>query len=696
MKNIINQIDKLLDDDLSRLLDRNKNVRASDVRASRDHFIKYLVSVVTHPIGLRASVIPFNSNQEHMLAYIMDIFNMSDRRMKKLFGDTIVAAVKSLENENNKNDGESSASLKKRHSWRPELRFRLNAPKFFYDQQAYLSNLSVRVYLFKEKNRDEQVTEADQDKNKAGILHKVFKRLKLDTSALIRPVNEMRRLVRFELLDAEDRGGQSDQLKLTDYIMVQVADNAEQIPDDIHLNIRRYYCDPNTVHILRLEFWLDRENKKRNLLKGYRNFLRRLVYNRCRPGCCFSQKKSIYMNEKQEFYGYVNIKLSEVPAYPIKQNYPIVSMNGRKVNNCEVDFEFRNRRILEETNNQRELTRDDDLHQSKVASDWFIINHLRLYANCLISQCLSLHSSQENETWIGMTGDVSQTVTMDNLLYIPAYTLINQHRLQSNINLLEDQCIRRISILLLLIKLEERDNSSQTNQAKALLVSVIQNEYMVAHSSVDDKTMQEIDPFKDSTRDLLTRLEFSILREFAYRVLNKRIQIWLQPTKEICPKLETYRYVTLHGLRMFKAALSNFVNSFDGKLLVDFQDDVAMLRSFVEQLLCNSIIKHLSQSIKDLLPIDGQSKKEDDEPPGRRTVVTFKDLYGRSESSVWLQMLKDINQINQDLKLFWMREGFDGLVNSQLNYVGKLSMFERLEKSSLKRLVGAKIDNYLR
>ena len=125
-------------------------------------------------------------------------------------------------------------------------------------------------------------------------------------------------------------------------------------------------------------------------------------------------------------------------------------------------------------------------------------------------------------------------VTLDSFLYLPAYSLVNQHRLQSNLNQLEDQSLRRSSMLMLIVQLGRfaRNNRGRSATLGAhgisVLISTLQNEYAIAHRVVNEKTLQEVDPFSrtntDSSRDLVIDLELLALQDLVDYFLIPRIR----------------------------------------------------------------------------------------------------------------------------------------------------------------------------
>jgi len=674
-------------------------------RERAEDFIKYLVSVATHPIGLRASVKPFNSSQEDMLAYIMDMFNLTKNRLRKML-------LGSGENRNMKSSARNPEvgklaidRAKKRHSWRPELRVRLDAPALFYSESIHMSNLQVRIYLFKENKID--VAQSDTEKIPDGesklakstsFLNYVFRKSALDPAALIRPVNERRCLVRFE---PQRLGAGGFGETRPSYKMLQVSgEGGDTKEDDIRLQIRRYYCNQQIGHILRLEFWLSVDNSRVSYLERFRKCARKMISNRC-YGCCIKGKRSIYMNEDQDFYGYINIKLTELPSYSIKQSFPIVNLKNREVNSCQVSLEIRNRRLVD--GEEGSSMQSDARNSTRKSGQESLFNHVRLYMNCILYQITSCDFIDLEKS---INRELAQHVTIDNLFYLPAHTLINQHRLQSNLNQFEDKCLMRASILSMIVKLGLESQRADTNVLKiqtmvVLLISLIQNEYNTSHRTIDERTMQEVDPFrddpaKDDSRKLVIEFELNALQDFTHAFLTQRLrQRLLRPENEE-PGVDLNRYIALNGLKLIQVALLHHKKRQRSSLMVvRLSEELAALKSSVDKLLCELVIVHIRSRIERILEFEngtiagipknsrGQSKQSVDVNPKQ------------TDKSLWLQVLLDIKYVNHDLNLYWSQDGLDGVMASEAKFVKSLKLLRGLESRNLKGLIERKIDNFL-
>lgn len=689
---ILNELNLCLDEDifgLKRSINpSNKNEYKSKRKQHRD-FVMYLVSVATHPIGLRASVKPYNCNQEEMLLYLMDMFSLTEAKLRTI----IVGKTKSGQQQTN-------LSPLKRHSWRPELRIRLHPPTFFYKEGLYLDNLYVRVYLFEEKLKKssetiDDVSNTNEAKNR-GMLNKIFKNLDSTSSTRIRSLSELRQLVRFE--SGANQVTASSQMKAakSSYKMTQILGNETKLQDDIHLDIRRFYCEPQSAYILRFEFWLNNDVLKQGCVKRYQRCLRELLSGKF-SGCSQDKKQSIYQTDNQDFYGFVNVKLSNLPSYATKQTFPILSLKEKRVNNCEISLELRNRRILEEL----EVDQQSDLKIAysipKRSNESFLINHMRLYCNCILYQCLSLSLDSFHKL---AKGGRFRNVTLDHLMYLPGYTLINQHRLQSNLSVFDDQCLRRVSILLLLIKLETKsidDIEERIDYVKTLLISLVYNEYIGAHRLIDDKTLQEVDPFFSSsnidfTRMVVLEIEFTTLRNYLNMFLKPKLDRWLLKSSENSLTAMNSRIMTLYGLKLFKTALVQLKRRNRAcREVAKYQVDVATMRSSIERHLCRIIINHLKLRVEEIVESERYTSSS------IKTVKRNKPLSSEIEDdNLWLQLLHSLRYIQHDLTLYWSRKGLNSLVKNEETFVKKLGMFKKLEEKSLSRIVEAKLESYLK
>lgn len=640
-------------------------------------FFRYLVSVASHPIGLRSSSKPFNSNEEEMLNYLVDMFNINEfSRLKN-----ILCSYRDSDAEKNKVDPRKLQEIirsRRRHSWRPELRIRIEPLTFYYKERQYIDNLTIRIYVFKEddatKQEQEQGDNSSQDsKNQHTILNSIFK-TKLETSNRIRPIKEMRCLVKFSRVDPSD---ESEQPK---YKMVQVINN-RPVDGDIRLKIRRRYCEPGSKHILRFEFWINSGAVGANWVDQYRRILKRVVYNG--PSSCTNKEKSIYQNEDQEFYGYVNYNLDQLPSHAIKLSRSILTIQKRRINNCEICLEARNRR-LESSHRVIEPTTGPSSTRKQVPNQDFIINHIRLYANSFLYQSLKLIQTK-GDSLIGSYA--MENVTIDNLLYMPAQTLANQHRLQSNLNKSEDQSLRRIALLILMNALQSRfrDHARDPIIMTNLLACLTNNEYVTARKVIDDKTLQEMNPFLEGsptdTSDSIIEMEITMLRRFAVRTLKYRAKKFFLP---IDPKDHLDRLVTLAQLIMFRKALAHHekLGPIHQKVK-NLRFDVTELRGLISCVLYVMVERHLRLRFEALLKRDRATTA---------LQINYRGSIGAAEADSWDNLLRDIAGISNDLCLYWSTQVIQ---NIEEKLVGKIENTGKVDRQNIGRLIKLKIDDFL-
>lgn len=689
---IFERIDSCLDRDIFGL---DENKKGPNQKQQRE-FVKYLVSVATHPIGLRASVKPYNCSQEDMLLYLMDMFDLTGTKLRAI-------TIGKNKSKSKRKDGELDVQPVKRHSWRPELKIRLHPPTFFYNERLFLENLYVRVFLITEDRSHLSKPNINlknlTDAKTKGMLNKIFNKIHPVSSNRVRPINELSRVVKFERDgNSSLKHSPSRKISRSDYRTTQIIKEQGEVKDDIHLNIRRYYCESQYSYILRFEFWLNSDVLRLSCFRKYKRFMKRIIsgnFSRC------SKASNQFTNQfqNQEFYGFINIKLANLPSYATKQTYPILSLQERRVNNCEISLELKNRRILQdktEKNSQSvDLNKSSNL-MTKKSNESFLINHVRLYSNCILYQCLSLAPS--NYHTLAEAGKF-RNITLDNLLYLPGYTLINQHRLQSNLSYFEDQCIRRVSILMLLVKLEIKqidDNEKIIDYVKTILISLLQNEYATAHRLVDDKTLQEVDPFRNrltsANENLINELEFLSLKNFLNMFLIPRSDRWLLKLDDDSILSTIHRTMTLSGLKLFKTALVQLKRINKGSQhQFNPQTDILELKSSVEKHLCKIIIEHIRMRLDRIIHTDptkfGKVGKNRRNKPLSSAI---------EDDNIWLQLLHDIRYIQHDLTVYWSRKGLNSLVEHEQPFVKGLGLFEKLEKMNLSSIIETKLENYLR
>lgn len=650
----------------------------------RRKFALYLMSVATHPIGLLASVSPFNCDSEQILAYIAEVFAIDNEKLREMFHGKTQDRPQPI----------------KRHSWRPELRIRIKPPRLHSKSIAISQDsIQVRVYIFKEEHMSEPAggnKSSNQFKSKAErsrwLLEHIFKLRIVESSNLIRPVNEMRSLIKFKPQNSQSNTGvkqTSSMLGISRGVDGKIA----QDEGDLYVNIRRYYCDPKAAHILRFEFWTDCGEKQLSRIDKYRRAIRHCLSE----GSCSTRlkTKTAYMDESQEFYGYINFRLTQLASYPIKKNFIIKTLQNTSLASCEILLEPKNRRVKDEM---------QDNQVTRLSYNRYVINHMRLYANLVLYQCLEIETTLC--ALVGQT-QVLPNITIDNLFYMPAHTLINQHRLQSNLNKNEDSNLRRISLWSLLINVEQLNETSNLGLgARLVIMSILKTDYMTDRTKIDTKTMQETDPFQDwfdadsgYVRSLIVEMELEILRKFYAVVLQPRLTRMFGQTQVNLANQFVDRSMTLLALNLYNSAIGNLTRTNSRLSVINkYPHDIGpRLREPVEQLLCELLVSYVYERILQL------SKQEDLATKDRRRIRSRRVRIEKTQpiddrkanTDSWNQLLQELRYIDQDLRLNWCRDGLRGLVMNQGHFVKTLKLFESLKKNKIIKTIKAKLNRYM-
>lgn len=655
----------------------NKGTRDDTKRGTRDQFARYLVSVATQPIGLQASIAPFNCSQEQMLAYLMEVFEFNQAQIRGMRSDS---------------DSATKPSIRK-HSWRPEIKFKVGRPAFYHKEQEFLDNLSVRVYLFKDQsqveNNDSPPSVTTNEDNKR--LSNIFQRMKPDHAILTRPVAPMLRELRFTRVEST---------KST----ISVTNTSTDMGG---LNVRRSYTDPKTGHILRFEFWLNSSMANIGALQSMSRYVSRSKF--C---CSFKRARGIALSSSGKLlYGFINVRLTEVPAYAIKVTYPILSMKEQRVNTSEICLEFRNRQISDDLNGGKSdhASKQGGVEETLSAqpSSNSVINHMRLYVCCIVFQMLTMRRCTEiNE--LREFDRIISSMTLDNLFYLPAHTLINQHRLQNNLKQLEDQSLRRAAILLLLTRLNNIRVAS-VNQVlfeswQLLLVALAQHEYVIAHRLYDSKTMQQIEifddnPEADTSKDVVIDIELAAAADFCEMISREQLANgWLSMLANKSNDLA--KTLTLSYLRLAEVMISHMKsNNFVAPKL---KSGVLQLEKRIDKLLAEVVSSYLKTMLTQLVKEDhtvtsprkeGLRLSKDFNSIRTSRVISRKANKHMNMSSSWQKMARDLQQIDHDLSLHWAPSGIGGVGIDNSNLFGSSTMKDQLTRLVL--LVRSKMDQYL-
>lgn len=684
---LLRRLDDDLDDDFRYFKLKSLKVKNADSKRRHKGFVIYVLSVATHAIGLKASYAPYNSPEEHMLAYIFEMFALNDKKIKKFLSDP------QLKGKN------CEGTLKRFHSWRPELRMRIQPPLTVTNDRVKPNELYVRVFIFKDNQKDiindelEDLSLKNQNERRTWILRQIFKR-RLRSSILIRPVKEMRALVGFALVGTGLDGNKFVSSKSAFKMMHMSNDTSVKkevwLLGDSLINIRRYYCDPKNDYILRLEFWLNVQMSKISLVQRFRLFVRKFL---SRGAFTHIEMESSRLKQNQEFYGYINMKLSQQPSYPTKHNHPILNLKERQIDRCEVSIDIQNRRIEERgmivsKKSVLKKVASTSIQQKRPSLD-YLVNHVRLYANCILYQCMSLKLNADF--------DYSQ-ITLDNVFYLPAHTLINQHRLQSNIDRLGDLKLRRISLWVLIVKLDNLSSLESLSNDHILICKLItfilQNEYLRSRQKIDDRTIQEIDPFQDETetnylRAFVANVELLAMKEFLKTVLDRKLRDFLMESDTF--KRSDVRFLTLLYLKLFKTALK-CIKKTGRRALKESEsriDILINLQQSVEKIIFETTMMYLKVRFRGIIDTDRPSPVDNKKPlsPAKRT--------RESPGNSWTKLFKDLKNIDHDLSIHWSRKGLNGILENQKDTIYDNEFLNASDEMNLKRDVQERLEYYL-
>lgn len=656
---ILDIISPLLGDDIIAFhLSYHKNevneVTKNTLERLRGNFSRYLISVATHSLGLGPSLTPFNCNQEQMIAYIMDMFDVSKKRIPEILGQT----------NGPKNQREEVIPTPvKRHQWRPELRIRIGTPMFFSREPGYLERLRIRLYSMKsnQTNTGAKHPAKGSDQKLNQIFQKLIEKLRKKPNFYVRHPSEMVTQIQFE----------QDKNRSSNYITVRLHKDNKTV-GDLYLPIRRYYCDRETSHTIRFEFWIEKKHIDANEHYSWNR-----VFGILRP----SPKRE----KSESFIGYISIDLTDVPSYAYKQTYPVLNSRDKKVTNCDITIEPKNRRLDSNMTNSNLLDYNSKLEATRLK---FIINHIRLQANCLLYQSLLVAKVSQGAEFS------SHQLSIDNLLYLPAYSLINQHRLQSNLSFFDDTSLRRSSMLLLLIQLECKKLDCEFRNilsvVKLVLLTVLKNEYLTTYQLIDNRTMQEANPFRDRLADnpvtlIVTELESASFREFISRVLTRYLKDWFVSAAEVPDpqKFSSERTMTLICLRLCRLALEHLCDMSHRMISKKLRQDLITQKGMIEQLLCEIFLNYIIASIQKLL-VDPSS-------------IEHPDGTNASDPSNlnWSSILSCVRTINNDIRTHWSRKGLRGLMRRHRGFLENSKLLERLYQNEMTSLIMSKVDNYM-
>lgn len=694
---ILSTLRNLIDIDLDLLLnqadkrERNKTVRRGSKEAQElsennrrrvhEQFAAYLAALVSQPIGLRVSVSPFNESSESMLAYLMDVFKLSEPQLE----DLLLLDLSSKHSKNGKQPLKSTLAQTngKRQSWRPKLKLQVHPPVLPNER---IQDLTVRMYLFSEQTFDIKTRKTQQGllKGSKNILD-LIKLSRSDAPVPIRPSSELLSEVKF-VGNPDDGSYRTATVTSTTPTgnTKTTSQLVEEQNDELRLGLRREQCDLKSAHILALEFWL-----KESLVPGMQSMKK--FINSVSNSCCGSNRDAgqpNYRRDGKQFYGYTHIKLHQIPAYATRSGYSIQSLQDKPISSCEICLEFMN---------------DDSQGRSNNAD--VIINHVRLYAICMAYQLSLLPATTDDRIIDGFAYTRLQaSPNLNNLLFVPAFSIINQHRLQNNLSQREDQSLRRAAVLLLVLQLTHRhDHSVVRDSHRILLMSIAEHEYLNAHRLFDNMTRQEVEVFhRDATVDRsragVISLECNAIQNFANDLVSRnRIKAWLAKINSMT--LDHVKLDVLTSLRLTKTILAH--NENNPMVDLSLKSQSLVIKEQVDKLLTTVVAEELKSRFGAIISANGATTTTTSNQKNRtkRRSLKSKDPIKREPAdgstvmNPWQKLSCDIHIIENDIILHWSDKGLNCLKLQQSTGTNSLMNDDNTKK--LIAIIQNKINNYL-
>jgi hypothetical protein len=680
-KELLSLIRNIIDDDLVYLSGHSKrpkkvgtgagNVkRDQGIKKDCEEFAAYLAAVASQSIGLRASVSPFNESSESMLAYLMDVFRLNEAQLESIIAESSGGSYST----DDKRKPTVTARLNKIcHKWQPELKLRIDPPIILNERTE---DLTVRIYQFKE-NTLHDVNRQRAQKNLIQGSKNIYDVIKVCGSGSpksTRPRSELLIEAKFVKSDETYRlvrtspaqGGTNSRL----VHLVGQRDN------EIRIVVPKQRSRSNaTAYFLDIEFWLQEDK-----VFGLRTMKR--FIDCTRVSCCGGRSKTStpvhYSAYGKQFYGFVSIRLDQIPAYATKSSYHIQSPQFKPINSCEICLEFINKDLL-------------DLNEEHTINE-IIIKHARLYAICIAYQ-LSILTATNIFIDEFAFGQTQSTLSLDNLLYMPAFSLINQHRLQNNLSQLEDQSIRRSSILLLLLCLTRRHDISLLPEShKILLMSMAEHDYLNAHRQFNNAIGQEVETFHrgatlDRSHEKIKMLEHDAIQNFVDELVSSnRIRIWL--SKIDSTNIELAKQDVLSSLRLAKTILAHHDSNPMVDSILKYQSSV--LRDRINKLLADIVSDELRLRLNTII----SSNKTSQSPKYTRRSKLNKERSTQStQMSSWQKFFYDLHMLENDIILNWSNEGLDCLRLQQ--FKGESSFINDESIKKLRKNIQDKINDYL-
>lgn len=301
----------------------------------------------------------------------------------------------------------------------------------------------------------------------------------------------------------------------------------------------------------------------------------------------------------------------------------------------------------------------NQIYQTYVFHDQWtaITDHFRLYCDCLLYQLKQISRIRKLEQILGCSHDSQQyDLCLGHLLYIPAYSIIDHHRIACKLTRNEDECIRRCAILAIILKLNEQ----KWKPLVLGMINICKNEYL--HLSDANSTSINQDP----CRAVILNLEYNFIDLFVRKFLAKRLGSWINNLDQLNivifnnkkdndngrKKLADNRFFALNSLRLIKIIVRHF------KLKPSRMSDyVLSLRQSIRLTLQQLISSHFALRLDQLIIAQQQTHSPKQTKPKMERQKND-DFVGNS----WRLLLNDVRMLDNDLKLYWSRKGLSELL----------------------------------
>jgi len=327
-----------------------------------------------------------------------------------------------------------------------------------------------------------------------------------------------------------------------------------------------------------------------------------------------------------------------------------------------------------------------------------LANHTRLYLNIMLYQLTSIN----NLSYLSIQHASQLDVYFDHLLYLPAYPLIEEHRIETRISPHEDQILRRGALLLLVEELERYTRPRPKGRViiELLILIISKNDYLSNQMTLSTESKHHLRPAHQSPgtnseeefagREFVFHFERLVIERVVNNCLIKRLHDWVHETTRL-GKIETeeekdieLRARTLLTLRLVKLIIRHH------KLKKSkISDEVHALGSRIQTTLKMTIMQRFERRVTDLIRADHDHANPVNESNN------LVDRHKPKDS--WNQLLQDVQMLNNDLKFYWSRRGFDGLMRKPPYLLAHNdASTEGKQDISLKILIEKKLKAYLK